>query len=425
MEHHSILLTGMVISVLLVLGGYLLVCIKDGSSLNWLTPSIAIGVPSLFVLPYLYTVFFGSQGSIYAHLYCSSCYMAGIALPALAYRWIQMPSIGWSGRHPEIRWMHWLILILAAAIYAPVLIEFRAHLLDPRFIYQETRRGYGPVFFGSAVLLNIAAVLFFFRSSRSYVADGLFWLILIIFTLEHGSKGELLDFFWVWMFYRVYVNRRQFGFVESAKVITVVIVILTSSFVIFGIAQPGDLLQGLSKYADYTRNASLVIDDANRPVYFGLLSIEDNFYSRMPRVLFPNKPKIYGTYRLMMRYFSGSDWLDVGSPDFGVGIPYADFGPFALVYIGILAIFNGLAVSCVVRKLKTDPNPGNLVLLVFFSGIQLIPLGVGYMLPETILLSWFTVSLTRLPRLRIGARSSCSILNQAGSCVTGEDASLH
>jgi hypothetical protein len=376
-----------------------------------MTPTVLVSIPALFVFPYIYLVLFGREESCYADIYCACCNTVAIALPALVYRWIKLPPLGWSGSGPASRWAHWIALAFAELTFAPILIEFRNYLLDPRHIYQETRRGYGLPFFGSAVLLNVAATLFFFRKSKNRGADFLFWIIVGASTLEHGSKGELLSFLWIWILFRIYVDRRPFKLLESARVIVVLGVVLATSFIAFGIAEPAELIQGVSKYADYTRTASHVIDDPDRPVYFGLLTLEDNIYSRIPRAFFPEKPKVFGVFRLTMRYFSASDWEDVGSPDFGIGIPYADFGPFAILYIAAFAFFTGISASCLVRKLKTDPNPGNLLLLAFFAGVSLIPTGIGYSLPETALLSWLVLKASRFPAIRFVGRSRSATLD--------------
>ena len=403
----------LIVSNLLVLFGYWLVCRKDGSYLNWMTPKVALGIPSLFILPYLYTVTFGDSGSLYANVYCFGCYTLEMLLPALAYRWMKFPSFGWGGDRPMIRWAHWITLALAQIIYAPVLLEYKDHIFDPRYIYMATRRGYGLTYFGSSVLLNVAAVLFFFRKKKNRASGWLFWLIVAASTVEHGSKGQLMIFLWIWMLFRIYIDKRPFRFLESARLLLISSAVLVASFVVFGIAQPTEIIEGLSKYADYTRNAARVIDDPDRPTYFGALAIENALYSRIPRAIFPGKPTVFGVFRLTMRYFEASDWEDVGSPDFGIGVPYADFGPFAILYVGAFALFSGGAAKCLIRKLRTDPNPANLLLLAFFSGMPLIPLGIGYALPETVLLSWIVLMLLRFPTIRIISPRRLTVLEDA------------
>jgi hypothetical protein len=406
------MLLTLVISLLLVLYAGWIVSRKDRTMLNWLTPAIAVGVPAHFLFPYLYTLYFQTGASLFSQIYCSACYVAMILMPALAYRWLKMPAIGWRGPKPSVRWAHWAVLGLSVIVFSPILIEFRSQLSDPRAIYEATRSGYGLTFFGSAMLLDAAVVLFFFRRSKNIFADSLFWIIVALSTVEHGSKGELITFFWIWMLYRVYVERRSFRIIEVGRIAILFAVALVSSFVLFGNAEIADLVEGLAKYADYTRNAALVIDDPQRPVYYGLVAVEDEVYARVPRAIFPGKPDIFGALRVIHNYYPDA-WARGWAPDFGVGFAYADFGPLAIFYIAVCAMINGIGCSMLIRKLRTDPNPGNLVILIFFSGVTFIPTGMGTMLPEHVLLSGCVLGVTRIPRIRIFPRRLPSVLPQA------------
>jgi hypothetical protein len=397
------MLLTLVLSLLLVLYAGWIVSRKDRTILNWLTPAIAVGVPAHFLFPYLYTLYFETDASLYSQIYCSACYVAMIVMPALAYRWLKCPAVGWRGPKPSVRWAHWIVLALSEIVFSPILIEFRTQLSDPRAIYQETRSGYGLTFFGSAMLLDVAVVLFFFRRSKNIFADSLFWIITALSTLEHGSKGELVTFFWIWMLYRVYVEKRPFRIVEAGRIASLFVIALAGSFVLFGNAEIADLVEGLAKYADYTRNAALIIDDPQRPVYYGLVAVEDEVYARVPRAVFPSKPEIFGAFRVIHHYFpdaSANGW----APDFGIGFAYADFGPLAIFYVGFCAMINGIGCSMLIRKLRTDPNPSNLIMLIFFSGLTFLPTGLGTMLPEHIVLSGCVLWMTRIPRLRIFPR---------------------
>jgi hypothetical protein len=53
--------------------------------------------------------------------------------------------------------------------------------------------------------------------------------------------------------------------------------------------------------------------------------------------------------------------------------------------------------------------------LAFFSGAALIPLGIGYALPETVLLSWIILKLLRFPAIRIIGSRRFALLEDAKS----------
>jgi hypothetical protein len=106
----------------------------------------------------------------------------------------------------------------------------------------------------------------------------------------------------------------------------------------------------------------------------------------VPRILAPDKPKDYGGFRLASIYYPTWFEGDTGYPAFGIGVQYADFGVFAILLICVWSAMSGVAVSLLVNSLKSRLDPGRFIILLFFSGVVVIPLGAGYLLPETCLL---------------------------------------
>jgi len=203
----------------------------------------------------------------------------------------------------------------------------------------------------------------------------------------HGAKGEVIVFIETVVLYWVYILRRTISFASAIVSIAAVGLAGAISFAVFGgITDVGELAVSMSAYSDYTRNAMMVIDDPKGKFYWGRLTIEDEVYSRIPRIVMPNKPKDFGGFKLASIYYSGWFQGDTGSPSFGIGEQYADFGVFAVILISLWSALSGWVVALLIHSLKMRPEPGRFLVLLFFSGVGIIPLGDGYLLPETIVL---------------------------------------
>jgi hypothetical protein len=185
--------------------------------------------------------------------------------------------------------------------------------------------------------------------------------------------------------YRVYVLGNRVNFRLAIFYFGLVSVLGVGSF--FVLNTPAELLLSLSQYADHTRNAVMVIDDPDLPLSHGRIAAETAFYARVPRVLFPDKPKDYGFLKLTGRYFFIADWEGIGSPDFGIGIQYADFGRFAIFYLMAWAAVAAAFAKSFALKLKTASHPATFIMFLFFADVTLLPLGVSYLAPEHFLVA--------------------------------------
>jgi O-antigen polymerase len=145
-----------------------------------------------------------------------------------------------------------------------------------------------------------------------------------------------------------------------------------------------DALEAISKYSDYTRNAMLVID-SHYPLQHGRLTIDSNMLGIVPRQLMPGKPKNFGTFALAEEFYP--EWFDSdrGSPAFGVGLQFADFGLLAIPYLGLMAALKGWLARIFVNRLKLTKHPADFFMVVFLADISVFPIGVGWLLPEAVL----------------------------------------
>jgi hypothetical protein len=121
------------------------------------------------------------------------------------------------------------------------------------------------------------------------------------------------------------------------------------------------------------------------------------------------------------QFFPESMDLDAGSPDFGIGVQYADFGVLAIAYLAGFAILRGWMARVFVGRLKKSAHPADFVLVAFLAEISLIPVGgIGWLLPEAVIIALFlrfasTFGADKIYRERIRYRHSVHAESGVGS----------
>lgn len=382
-----------VLSFCIVCASYLAVSRKDRSYVNFLTPAIIIFVPANYFLQWIYIFQNGAHASRFAYFYCYATYAAMFASAALAYCTLKPLRFGFNQSKIEIRKRPWILLAAAWALYLPVLLRFREYLLSPRLIYENTRTGYGLLFFGSSLLVNLAFILFLFRENRSKLSSLLFGSLCVALAFAHGSKADLIYFIMAYMLYRVYIVKSKIGFAKSVLCAAFLAAILMAAFFAFSRGLPvSSLLIHMAGYSDYSRNAMMLVDDPNAKRYYGQIVVENELYGRIPRFFWSDKPKDFGEFHLARAYYPDSFALDQGVPDFGIGMQYADFGVFAIIYI---CAWSSLAAFMAKTFSRTQANPSNFVMLLFFSGAPPLFFGNYYLLPEHLILACLVLWATR------------------------------
>jgi hypothetical protein len=250
-----------------------------------------------------------------------------------------------------------------------------------------TRSGYGVYFFTSTFFANIGFVAFLFQKRKNPWTSLLYLGIIAIFTYWHGSKGQLISYLLIWMLYRVYVLRQRFRALLAIGITAAAGCLLVGFFALFSsVWDLAQLANSLTGYADTVRNAIVVIDDPRQDFYYGRLTLETEFYARIPRVVMPNKPKDYGAFYISKKYSPAAHRSDQGDPAYDIGVPYADFGPYTILLMSICAAGMGWLTSCMVADQLNSPSPGRFMVLSFLSGVSVIPISGVWLLPETILI---------------------------------------
>lgn len=389
--------TIILLSLVVVLVTYALISWSEKSLINAFSPYFLLFVPSNYLFELVHIHYFGYSGSSYAYMYCYGTYAIAFAFFALSYRLFPVLCFRtplW-GRIYSANYFPYIILVSAFVVYAPILFEFREYLSDPREIYMRTRSGYGLAFFLSTTLAYLSFVAIVFKRNRYWFEVPLIAVACVVLLLAHGSKGQIVTLVLIYVLYRVYVEHRLFGIKAFSGFVVLFSAVIGLLFSLtLQNENESNLLKKIALYSDYTRNALLVID-SNMSPEMGRLTMEEVLFSRVPREFYSDKPKNFGTFYLAEKFYPEWFAADTGSPAFGIGVQYADFGDFAIVYIVVGALLSGVLLKVFMTRLKSYHHPADFIMVLFFSGITLIPIGVGNLLPEHLLIAFAVALLLR------------------------------
>ena len=373
-------------SLLIVVTGYVTVSLHEGTFLNVLTPAFAVFIPANYFADIYLALLFGPTASTYAYFLNYLAYASFFGLTCVGYL-LAVPALRLPlASRQEIRGSRltaYVFLFLAIALYWPVISQFRGDLFNPRAIYEQTRTGYGVNFFLSTTLCYFAVAVFVFQKSSRLEFVG-FVTACLMFLWLHGSKGHMLGLIFIIAMYHVYVAGRRVNLVGIGAIGGGLLLAVSGMFLL---TTPGVLLDNgvmnLVRYSEYTANSMIVIDSNLGPLY-GRLTLEQQIYSRLPRLLDPSKPHDYGEFYLAERFFPASYEGGQGAPAFGFGTLFADFGALTPLILGFFGLINGMIMKSFVNSLRKFQGPGEFILMLFAAGIPLVPIVNVFLIPETI-----------------------------------------
>jgi hypothetical protein len=382
----------LLVSLLVSLCAYVVVSEREGSYLNVMTVSYLTGIPAYYLLPLFFLHIEGNDASTFAYVYVYLTIAVENVLFAYAYLRPTRTIIRLPFRYSYAGFTNLSIALvgLAALMYLPILLQFPEYIFSPRRIYEQTRVGFGVSYYISSTLAYLAVVLIQFSGRSRWTRWGVV-LVAAAVLLLHGSKGQVLSLVFLVALFEVYVHKRKLGLLASMAAASglgaLILALFAASMVLEGSAF--EVVQAISEYSDYTRNAMLVID-SHFPVQYGRLTLEGHIYGRIPRALMPNKPKNFGALYLDDQFYPGSLDEEAGSPDFGIGVQYADFGFLAIVYLGLFALLRGWMARVFVYRLDCTRHPADLFMVAFLANVSLFPVGGGvWYLPEALFVTMF------------------------------------
>ena len=382
--------TTLALSLTVTLGAYVFISQRERSYLNILTPSLLVNIPAFYLFPFAYNNFFGAETSAYSYIYVYATLAVESVVFAYAYtrprtRPIRLPSAYGYNHFGSLAYAS---LGLACLLFAPLLIEFKEYIFDPRRIYEETRTGFGSSYYTSSAFAYLAVILILFSRQSSFRKAMVIGVSGIVLSL-HGSKGQLLGIVLLPLLFQAYVRHKKVKLVHALLICLGLGALLVGMFAAtVSLGGPLEALEWVSEYSDYMRNAMMVID-SNMPLQYGRLTWESNVVSLVPRAVMPDKPKNFGAFYLDEEFFPGSLEEDKGVPAFGIGVQYADFGFLAIVYLGLFAALKGWLTRVWVLRLEHTRHPADFLMLAFLAGISVFQIGTGWLLPETLLIAMF------------------------------------
>lgn len=387
-------------STLVYLILYSYVVFKEKSYINFLTPFIVIFFPANFIIP----IILYSNTSIKAEitsggLYVYFGYIAFLFFYIFGYyikskttlSFRNSPAPNTINKKYKNRYRSLAIICLSISIltFLPVWIEFKEHLLNPREIYKLTRAGYGIYYFPSLLFLYLYLTFAFF-SERKIILHLAIFLLLAYF---HGTKNAMLWGIFFYSFFHVYFSRKKVNGRQFLIFILLIFSLVIGAFILTDEDGKGitEIFSQIIRYADYTTNAIKVVDNFNYyfdRYYWGQLFFEDNFYSKIPRAIFEDKPRSYGSFTLAEAVYPAWFELNIGDASFGLmGRPYVDFGYYGIIFISAYGFFSGLALKYCLHYYYLKPTPTIAILALFFANISYLSLGPVYPLIEHIILS--------------------------------------
>ena len=273
----------------------------------------------------------------------------------------------------------WLLLAAAWAVYSPVIIEFRDLLTEPRRIYELTRTGYGAYTFGSALLSFLAYIVFLISSRRGAV---IFYALLLGLVALKGVKGQFVVLASIFIIAKVYMDGFRFSINRSIILGALGATAMVYLFAFNYRGETQNILVTIAEYSDYNRNGSLVLQDEFLTSYDGQITYETLWIPKIPRALWPDKPKIFGEFRVSAHYFPKWFDLDQGSPSFGVGVYFADFAYWAFLFYPLTQFIGGVLLGIFLKQMILKPTAFAFVMSVYLSGNNLLALGNGFFLVE-------------------------------------------
>jgi O-antigen polymerase len=361
---------------------YLALSRRSNNFVNVLTPFLLIGFPAYFIFEFIYLLFFQYSGSRFAYSYIYATYTAGVVVKAIGYLAAPTHPMPLLFKLPRIRLkgIAYVFLALAFALYLPVLIEYSSLLASPREIYALTRTGYGLESFLSTFCIYVGFILLLFSRNRSLTLRIVYFALSSILLYLHGSKGQIFYLLLIWLYFSAFVSQVRFS-VKRLVVLGAMssVILLGLFYVTSSAAQKIDFLLSIAGYSsEYTRNAMRVIDDSELQPHFGQLTLENTYYAFLPRQIFPDKRKDFGSLWLASKYYPSRFQEDRGAPAFGLGVLYADFGIFSILYYCIGELLSGAVLAILANQLRQRPDAGSFFLFLIFMDVPLIPTGTGF-----------------------------------------------
>lgn len=371
---------GYLIALLIVfLVFYILVSLTVKAYINGILYIFATNLIFICILPIVYQYVYKPQ---YNYECILVYYGTSFVMLAIGYLFSMRFFSGFNfkfrcSKNKQKKVMKILVIILLGIIVL-IIHKFGISIFsNPRVFYEKSRLGFGYLTFLFMLVLNLFLIINLFTYENKLII--LFVIGISYFT---GAKTNMLIPICVLIFFYFYCkNKNRYKLSSLFKIggimlIIIVIVYYLTSRYLQG-AKLDKILLGLCGYSDYVRNFSILVTNMKDGFFHGAITFQNNFYSIIPRIIWPNKPKIFGLFRLSYMFFPKNTLMFEGAPSFGVfGSIYADFGNLSIIIVAITYLFKGILLAIVEKSFLKNKNVITFCLFLNFMGIQLLNVGI-------------------------------------------------
>lgn len=390
-----------VISFFILILLYFYISIKENSFINVFTPKLIIFLPANYILVLIYnsvndyTIEY-NIGFVYVYVTYLFYFATSMFVYSLNYRVkpLTLPSTQSLIYSDKLKIFAIMSFLISIIIYSPVLITFREYIFHPREIYVHTRDGGGLFYFSSLFFLNIGFVLSLFAFRKKFF---IIFLLFLSLAFLHGSKGAMIWGVLVYMLFQIYFLDKYYSIRKTLLFMFIFFIIMLIVFLttFTDASSISNLVVKMASYSDYTRNTIDLINHYSsyfNHYWYGQLTLEENVYNKIPRIIYEDKPRAFGGFRLAQAVYP--DWFskNIGDASFGIlGRPFADFGYFAIFYLIVIGAIEGFLLKISVQLFRKNKNIFYFILLLFFTDLGFIPLGTGYLLMTHLFLALLLV----------------------------------
>lgn len=385
-------------SLLIILVCYIVFAITQKKWINFFWFSLITFIPANYLLP-LFNLIFKKQlqeislGFLYVYAYYSIFFAFFILSTLFMLKRESLPKIKNFINNKVLtesftfdQCLKLSLFFLGLGIISALIIFYKigfSYLSFPRLLYEKTRISYGILYFPAQAFFLLSWVFILFSNKKKMIL--LFSIILAIFLYFFGSKGAMLNLFLVYVLYIVITEKIKNNIFNVIKYTFLTSFYISILFLIYhpyitqsqitSITRP---LENVSSYSDYTKNTVILVDNFYKYFdhhFYGKLLLENTIYSRIPRIIYPEKPFDFGDFKLSKALYPEWHSKHVGDPSFGIfGRVYADFGPFGFIWGILVAVIKGIFLGAFYQLFKEYQTPQLFIAISYLSGVPIFSL---------------------------------------------------
>lgn len=369
---------------ILILGLYFYISLKQNAWVNGLLILSASLILFNVILPILYQ--YNNPNENYDYKYILIYYAVQFGSLALSYYYFSKNNkfkleFAKEINKDTLKIISKMLLIIIVIIACVIIINLPLdYIKNPRLLYEKTRLGFGHIYFVISALITLYLIFTVFTSKKYYYLI----LVLLLFYFT-GSKAKMILPIEIIFLYYFYVKSKDRNNIKKMLLLGLgVVIIFLGVYSLTSYYLPDKNIQtiinSLSSYSDYNRNFLKLIEEmgSSNEYFGGLISLETNFVSLIPRVLWSAKPEIFGSFRLSYMIYPEWTMLFQGAPSFGpFGDYFADFGHWSLIIISIQNIIMGFCLAISEKNFIKHKNPITFIVFIIFMGMPILDIGLS------------------------------------------------